>query len=55
MASPVETMIRKTVTGGLMKIAQFNRDRMKASADSNPYLTGIHTPMTEERTLTELV
>jgi 8'-apo-carotenoid 13,14-cleaving dioxygenase len=45
MASAVETLIRSTVTKGVMKVADFNRGRMK-SDKPNPYLTGIHTPMT---------
>lgn len=53
MASPVEAMIRKTVTNGILKVAEFNRDRLK-SADANPYLTGIHAPMDAELTLSDL-
>lgn len=53
MASAVETLIRNTVTKGIMKVAEFNRDRMKSDT-GNPYLEGIHTPMTEERTVTDL-
>jgi 8'-apo-carotenoid 13,14-cleaving dioxygenase len=47
MASSVETLIRKTVAKGVMKVAEFNRDRMRADAP-HPYLTGIHTPMAAE-------
>lgn len=53
MASSVETLIRNTVTKGIMKVAEFNRDRMKSDT-GNPFLEGIHTPMTEERTITDL-
>jgi 8'-apo-carotenoid 13,14-cleaving dioxygenase len=53
MASNVETLIRSGVTKGLMKVATFNRDRLKAEAP-NPYLTGIHEPMEAELTLTDL-
>jgi len=54
MVSPVETAIRSVVTKGVGAVAEFNRKRMKAPEGSNPYLTGIHTPMTEELTLTDL-
>jgi carotenoid cleavage dioxygenase len=50
----METLIRDTVARGLEALAQFNRGRMPAPADGNPFLTGIHAPMTEERTLAEL-
>lgn len=53
MASAVETLIRGAVTKGMMKVAEFNRDRMKSDT-GNPFLEGIHTPMTEERTVTDL-
>ena len=53
MSSPVENMIRGMVTQAVTKIAEFNRNRRKAEGP-NPYLTGIHTPMTAELTLTEL-
>ena len=54
MASPVETLIRKSVTTGLMKVAAFNRDRKAAPAIPHPYLHGIHTPMDSEHTLADL-
>ncbi len=54
MASSVETLIRDTVGKGIMKVASFNRERMKAPAASNPYLSGIHTPMAGELTHTDL-
>lgn len=53
MPSPVEAAIRGVVTQGLMGVANFNRAHRKAKAP-NPYLTGIHTPLTDERTLTDL-
>lgn len=53
MASAVETLMRGAVTKGIMKVAEFNRDRMKSDT-GNPFLEGIHTPMTEERTVTDL-
>ncbi|MBC7493169.1 MAG: carotenoid oxygenase family protein, partial [Novosphingobium sp.] len=54
MASSVETLIRSVVTKGVSKVAEFNRDRMKAPDQAHPYLSGVHTPMTEELTLNEL-
>lgn len=53
MASTVETLIRKAVTKGVEKISEFNRERLVENAP-NPFLTGIHTPMKDERTLTSL-
>lgn len=54
MASAVETLIRGAVTKGITKVADFNRKRLPRPADAHPYLTGIHTPMTEELTLEAL-
>lgn len=54
MASPVENLIRGTVYKGIGKIADFNRKRMPAPVGAHPYLTGIHTPMTQEFTLEHL-
>lgn len=54
MASAVETAIRSFVTKGVMSIAEFNRDRLKEPAAPHPFLTGVHTPMPDERTLTDL-
>ncbi len=53
MASGIETLIRKTVTKGVTAVAEFNRKRIHAESD-NPFLTGIHLPMTEEKTVTDL-
>jgi 8'-apo-carotenoid 13,14-cleaving dioxygenase len=53
MASSVETLIRKTVSAGVSKVAEFNRNRMDETV-RNPYLTGIHTPMDAERTIESL-
>lgn len=53
MASAVETLIRGAVTIGVTKIADFNRDRLKADKP-NPYLSGIHKPMNAELTLNAL-
>lgn len=54
MTSPVETLIRNTVTKGVMQVAKFNRDRMKAPDKPHPYLSGIHAPMEAELTLDDL-
>ena len=53
MASVVETAIRGVVTKGITAVAGFNRARMDEGKD-HPFLTGIHTPMTDERTLSDL-
>ena len=53
MASAVETAIRGIVTKGIQGVAGFNRARMEKATD-HPFLTGIHTPMTKELTLTQL-
>ncbi len=54
MASKVETLIRKAVTPAILKVAEFNRDRMEAPDKPHPFVTGPHTPMTEEKTLEAL-
>ncbi len=54
MPSLIETAIRKTVTTGVMKLADFNRERMAEPATPNPFLTGLNAPMAEELTLTQL-
>lgn len=54
MASSVETLIRSAVTKGITKVADYNRKRLPRPTDAHPYLTGIHTPMTEELTLEDL-
>ncbi|PKP87237.1 MAG: carotenoid oxygenase [Alphaproteobacteria bacterium HGW-Alphaproteobacteria-17] len=54
MPSNVETLIRSAVVKGIRKVADFNRKRLPRPTDAHPYLTGIHTPMTEELTLESL-
>jgi len=54
MGSPIETLIRTTVTKGVGVLAEFNRRRLPKPVGGNPFLTGIHAPMTEELTLTDL-
>lgn len=53
MPSPVESAIRGIVTKGVVAIADFNRERRKADGP-NPFLEGIHKPVTEEVTDTDL-
>ena len=53
MASVIETAIRSTVMKGIEVVADFNRQRMPHDVE-HPFLTGIHTPMTEELTLEDL-
>ncbi len=54
MASLVEATIRSAVTKGVMKLADFNRGRLKTGDTPNPYLQGVHTPMAAELTLADL-
>ncbi len=54
MPSPIESAIRKTVTQGVMKLADFNRNRMAEPAVPNPFLTGLNAPMDRELTLDQL-
>lgn len=51
MASVLEKTIRAGVTAGVVGLAGLNRKRL--TADS-PFLSGIHTPMAKEKTLTDL-
>ena len=53
MASTVETAIRGVVTKGITAVATFNRKRQD-SAQDHPFLTGIHAPIHDERTITDL-
>lgn len=52
MASAVETGIRNVVGAGIGLVADFNRKRLPKT--DHPFLSGIHEPMTEEKTLTDL-
>ncbi len=54
MASRVENLVRGTVTKGVTALAEFNRKRLPDPATPHPFLTGIHAPMTEELSLTDL-
>ncbi len=51
MASAVENLIRKVATKGIMKVAEYNSERMDAPDKPHPFLSGPHKPMTEEKTL----
>ena len=54
MSNLIERTIRKTVTQGVMKLADFNRKRMAEPDAPNPFLTGLNAPMDQELTLTDL-
>ena len=54
MASAVETAIRGVVTRGVGVVAEFNRTRQSAEKP-HPFLSGIHAPMHDERTITDLL
>ncbi|WP_370188447.1 carotenoid oxygenase family protein [Qipengyuania sp.] len=53
MASVIEKTIRKAVTPAIQAVASFNRARLPGPQD-NPFLKGVHTPLTEEVTLDRL-
>jgi carotenoid cleavage dioxygenase len=53
MASAVETAIRSVVTKGIMGVAGVRRNLQSAKAD-HPFLTGIHAPIHDERTIENL-
>lgn len=54
MASAMESLIRSSVTKGVEALAAFNRKRLPAADGPHPFLSGIHRPMTEELTITDL-
>lgn len=54
MVSPIEGLVRKGVTQGLTKLADFNRSRLPEPAQPHRFLHGIHAPMQEERTIEQL-
>jgi len=53
MGNIVEDIVRSTITKATGAVAGVNRSLM-TNAGSNPFLTGIHEPMKDERTITEL-
>jgi 8'-apo-carotenoid 13,14-cleaving dioxygenase len=54
MASAVENLIRKVATPAILKVAEFNRNRMDQPEQPHPFLSGIHTPVSQEQTTTDL-
>lgn len=54
MRSLIEAKIKSAVTGGIGLLASLNRKRMPDLPGENPYLSGLHRPMNEEKTLLEL-
>jgi len=50
----VERIIHTVVAKGMDKVATFNRRRLPALERPNPFLNGIHTPMSSEKTLYSL-
>ncbi len=54
MASAAETLIRSAIATGVGIVADFNRKRLPEPTTPHPFLTGIHRPMTDELTLTDL-
>ena len=52
--STFETVIRTGVTKGVNLLASLNRARRRDTSASHPYLSGVHEPMAEERTIAEL-
>lgn len=54
MGSPIEALVRGTVTKGVEALAGFNRKRLPSPAGGNPFLEGIHAPMAAETTLSDL-
>ena len=54
MPSAVETMIRSAVGRGAGLLAVYNRRRLAKTGLPHPFLSGVHRPMSEEKTLTEL-
>ncbi|WP_421836554.1 carotenoid oxygenase family protein [Novosphingobium sp.] len=53
MASIVETTIRTVVTKGVETVAGINRKRQRRDRQ-HAFLSGLHTPVSEERTITDL-
>ena len=53
MASVIEKTIRKAVTPAIQAVATVNRTRLSEPSE-NPFLKGVHTPMTGEKTIEDL-
>ena len=54
MPNRIEKALRSTVEKGVMKLAEFNRDRRPEPDTPNPFLTGLNAPMDAELTLDTL-
>jgi carotenoid cleavage dioxygenase-like enzyme len=54
MTGVVETAIRSVIGKGVTALATFNRGRLRAPDGPHPFLTGLHAPMTEEKTIEDL-
>lgn len=54
MATRIEEIVKKAITPGIMKIADFNRKRMRAPEGGHVYLSGINAPVADEVTETDL-
>ena len=53
MSNGIERVIREGINAGLAGAARVS-NALRSRADEHPYLTGIHAPMREEQTLTDL-
>ena len=53
MSSKVEKLIRSSITAGARGVARA-ANAVRTRGDAHPYLSGIHTPLTAEHTLTDL-
>ena len=53
MSNAIERVIREGINAGLNGAAKVS-NALRSRADAHPYLTGIHAPMREEQTLTDL-
>jgi carotenoid cleavage dioxygenase-like enzyme len=54
MPSPVARLLHRTLAGGAMRVAAFNRARLAVPQQPHPFLSGIHAPMGQELTLENL-
>ena len=54
VASSVETLIRSAVGKGVEALATHNRKRLPQPTAPHPFLSGVHRPMEQELTLTDL-
>ena len=54
MASQIEKTIRSVVGKGLGMVASHNRRKLENETIQNPFLSGLHRPMTREETVTDL-